>query len=45
MIASFARDVEQSAGDQPQDSLEVAQAPDGCGSQDGTERAPLDDPD
>ncbi len=30
MIASFARDVEQRAGDQPQDSLEVAQAPDGC---------------
>ena len=45
MIAIFARDVELRAGDQSQDSLEVAQAPDGRGSQDRAKRAALGDPD
>ncbi len=45
MIASFARDVEQRAGDQPENGGEVAQAPDGRGPQDGAKGTTLDDPD
>lgn len=39
MIASFARNAEPGAWDQPKDGGEVAQAPDGRGSQDWTEGA------